>query len=169
MRATGFETVYYNPTPLQKANIDTHGFMDIPFFNVMKTCPEAKLPTKGTEGAAGFDLYALEKGGIAPKTRLAIDTGISVAIPLGWYGRIAPRSGLAHNQGIDVLAGVIDSDYRGPVKAILINHGSGDFKFEAGDRIAQLVLEKCGTWQIREVTSLDESARGGGGFGSTGL
>ncbi len=146
----------------------TWGSTEIPVFAARKLALGAKIPSKATKTAAGFDVYALEKGCIAPKMRLAIGTGVSVAIPRGWYGRIAPRSGLAHNFGIDVLAGVIDSDYRGEIKAILINHGSGDFSFEAGDRIAQLVLEKCGEWQIQEVESLDQTERGAGGFGSTG-
>jgi len=137
-------------------------------FQAVKLDKRAKIPTKGSKFAAGFDLYALEGGCIAPRMRLLISTGITVAIPQGWYGRIAPRSGLAHNFGIDVLAGVIDSDYRSEVKVILMNHGSGDYKFEAGDRIAQLVPEFCGVWQIEEVDSLNETTRGAGGFGSTG-
>lgn len=140
----------------------------VSIFQATKLDPRAKLPSKGSKFAAGFDLYALEKGGVAPRCRNTISTGISVAIPAGWYGRIAPRSGLAHNFGIDVLAGVIDSDYRSEIKVILINHGSGSFDFEAGDRIAQLILEKCGEWQIQEVESLASTERGAGGFGSTG-
>lgn len=137
-------------------------------FNAVKLDPNAKIPSKANPQDAGFDIYALDGGCIAPKMRLMIPTGIAVAIPRGWYGRVAPRSGLAHNYGLDVLAGVVDSTYRGELKVILINHGSGDFKFEAGDRIAQLVLERCGEWDIKEVASLDETTRGVGGFGSTG-
>lgn len=137
-------------------------------FRAMKLDPDAKIPAKSNESDAGFDLYALNGGCIAPKMRLMISTGIAVAIPRGWYGRIAPRSGLAHNYGLDVLAGVVDSGYRGELRVILMNHGSGDFKYEAGDRIAQLVLENCGEWSIRETDSLDDTERGTGGFGSTG-
>ena len=145
-----------------------YGSTQTPVFSAMKLSSRAKIPKKANSSDAGFDLYALNNGCIAPKMRLAIETGLAVAIPRGWYGRVAPRSGLAHNFGIDVLAGVIDSSYRGEIKVILINHGTGDFSFEAGDRIAQLVLEKCGEWQIQEVESLDQTVRGEGGFGSTG-
>lgn len=137
-------------------------------FRAMKLDPDAKIPSKANVTDAGFDLCALRGGCIAPKMRLMIPTGVAVAIPHGWYGRIAPRSGLAHNYGLDVLAGVVDSGYRGELKVILMNHGSGDYKFEAGDRIAQLVLEKCGEWTIQEVDSLEVTDRGAGGFGSTG-
>jgi dUTP pyrophosphatase len=148
--------------------IRTHDSANVPYIGAKRLVSHAKIPAKGTKDSAGFDLYALEGGCIAPRMRLAISTGISICIPRGWYGRIAPRSGLAHNFGIDVLAGVIDSDYRGEVKVILMNHGSGDYKFEAGDRIAQLVPEFCGIWQMKETDCLDETTRGTGGFGSTG-
>lgn len=167
----GMSTKIYTDAHFQareRLNLQTHGSTDTPFFSAVKLVPEAKIPTKGSSYAAGFDLYASHSGCIAPRMRLAISTGIAVAIPKGWYGRVAPRSGLAHNFGIDVLAGVVDSDYRGEVKVILMNHGSGDFKFEAGDRIAQLVPEFCGVWQIQEAASLDDTIRGVGGFGSTG-
>lgn len=139
-------------------------------FPAIKLDPKAIIPKKANRFDAGFDLYALHNGCIAPKMRLAISTGIAVMIPQGWYGRIAPRSGLAHNFGIDVLAGVVDSTYRGEIKVILINHGTGDYTFEAGDRIAQLVLENCGVWEIQEVEAFQAptTTRGEGGFGSTG-
>lgn len=139
-------------------------------FPAIKLDSKAIIPKKANRFDAGFDLYALHSGCIAPKMRLAISTGIAVMIPQGWYGRIAPRSGLAHNFGIDVLAGVVDSTYRGEIKVILVNHGTGDYLFEAGDRIAQLVLENCGVWEIQEVDAFQAptTTRGEGGFGSTG-
>lgn len=91
-----------------------------------------------------------------------------MACPEGTYGRIAPRSGLASKHFIDTGAGVIDSDYRGEVKVLLFNHASDDFPIKRGDRVAQLVLERIYTPEIIEVTDLEESVRGAGGFGSTG-
>lgn len=142
-------------------------------FFVQKLTSTAKIPTKGSPGAAGFDLYAdladidPLKVTLTPGSRTVIDTGCAFSIPSGWYGRVAPRSGLAM-KGIQVLAGVIDSDYRGPVKVILLNSGTEDVTFSHGDRIAQLILENCGAWHISEVDTLPTTERGAGGFGSTG-
>lgn len=133
--------------------------------------PGTILPTYGSEHAVGLDLYvprgALERG-ISPGERITILTGLSVAIPDGYYGRIAPRSGLAHKNGVDVLAGVIDPDYRGEIGAILINHGSEGFAVRPGDRIAQLIFECADRMQPKFVDQLPATARGEGGFGSTG-
>jgi dUTP pyrophosphatase len=93
---------------------------------------------------------------------------LAIAIPEGHYGRIAPRSGLAVKNFIDVGAGVIDMDYRGPVGVVLFNHSGDDFHIKQGDRIAQLIIEKISNPQIVEVDDLDATARGAGGFGSTG-
>lgn len=92
-----------------------------------------------------------------------------MAIPSGYYGRVAPRSGLAVKHFIDVGAGVIDEDYRGPLGVVLFNHGQNDFAVKKGDRIAQLLLEKIATPDIEVVEDLDETERGAGGFGSTGI
>ncbi len=148
------------------------------------------MPVKACEWDAGYDLYACQSVSIAPMERKIIPLGISVEIPRGLYGRIAPRSGLAINKGIDVLGGVIDCGYRGELKAILINlnlpeqlflknnkqamtynniFGSRSrFDIACGDRIAQLIVEKCQhvTWKERE--NLTKSDREGG-FGSTGI
>ena len=91
-----------------------------------------------------------------------------MAIPKGYYGRIAPRSGLALRDGIGVLGGVVDSGYRGEIGVILINSGSRDFDFYKGDRVAQLIIEKCHDIEWEECDNLDDSDRGEGGFGSTG-
>ena len=98
-----------------------------------------------------------------------VGTGLAFGIPEGNYGRIAPRSGLAAKHSIDVGAGVIDSDYRGEVKVLLFNFSDVDFKFNEGDRIAQMIIEKYTMTLITEVEKLDETVRGDGGFGSTGV
>lgn len=127
-----------------------------------------KIPTKGTDFSAGYDLYAAENGEIDPLKRCLIKTNISIAIPKGYYGRIAPRSGLAYKNGIDVMAGVIDSDYRGDVGVILYNTGIEVFSFNRGDRIAQLVIEKCHKADWVQVDDLSDTDRGDGGYGHTG-
>lgn len=127
-----------------------------------------KIPTKGTDFSAGYDLYAAENGEIDPLKRCLIKTNISIAIPKGYYGRIAPRSGLAYKNGIDVMAGVIDSDYRGDVGVILYNSGIEVFSFNRGDRIAQLVIEKCHKADWVQVDDLSDTDRGDGGYGHTG-
>ena len=131
--------------------------------------PNGKVPTRGTEFAAGYDLYSAEEITLNAKTRQAISTEIAILVPSGTYGRIAPRSGLALKHSIDIGAGVGDEDYRGPIKVILINHGKDDFKVKVGDRIAQLILECIVTPDREMVNSLPESTRGDKGFGSTGV
>lgn len=126
------------------------------------------LPTRGSAHAVGYDLYASEDYLIPHGTRMIVNTGIAIVIPKNCYGRIAPRSSLAVKHGIQVGAGVIDPDYTGEVKVVLFNQGQDDFKISVGDRIAQLVLERCETPDVREVLTIDETARGAGGFGSTG-
>lgn len=126
-------------------------------------------PTRGSDDSAGWDLYAAEDFTVvAGDTKQAISTDIHVALPPGTYGRIAPRSGLAYKHGVDVLAGVIDNDYRGEIKVILAI-ASGEFKVNKGDRIAQMILEKYDSTELTVVDTLDETARGAGGFGSTGI
>lgn len=142
-----------------------------PKLRIKKLRPEAHLPVKGSEQAAGYDLMAIEEGTVPAKGKALISTGIAMAIPIGNYGRIAPRSGLAAKNFIDVGAGVIDSDYRGEVKVLLFNFGENDFKVNAGDRIAQLIIEKYTRTDLEEVIDgdLDATERGEGGFGSTGV
>lgn len=128
------------------------------------------LPAYASQGAAGMDIVAAEDVSIAPGDRKAVATGLSVAIPQGYEIQVRPRSGLAFKHGITVpnTPGTIDSDYRGELKVLLINHGNGHFKIERGDRMAQLVVAPVtqGMWQ--EVDELDATERGVGGFGSTG-
>ncbi|CAN3353209.1 deoxyuridine 5'-triphosphate nucleotidohydrolase [Diutina catenulata] len=130
----------------------------------------ATLPTKGSALAAGYDLYASEDAVIPKHGQGLVATDISVIVPEGTYGRVAPRSGLAVKHGISTGAGVIDADYRGEVKVVLFNHKDADFAVAKGDRIAQLVLERIVNAEIVEISKeeLTETVRGEGGFGSTG-
>lgn len=129
--------------------------------------PNAVLPVRGSALAAGLDLCAIEDVEIQPKQRALARTGLAVAIPPGFYGRVAPRSGLAVKQGLDVLAGVIDSDYRGEICCVLYNTGDEPIALPAGSRICQLILEQIITPEATWVDDLDATARGAGGFGST--
>jgi dUTP pyrophosphatase len=134
----------------------------------MKLDPSARLPTRGSRFAAGLDLYSIERVEIAAHERAVVATGLSVAIPHGFYGRVAPRSGLAIKHGLDVLAGVIDSDYRGELMCALVNHGDEAIELEAGTRMAQLIIEAIATPAPVWSEDLRETERGQGGFGSTG-
>src|SRR5712671_4952434 len=130
--------------------------------------PRATLPKRGSSSAAGLDIYSIETISIAPKQRLLVRTGLAVAIPEGFYGRLAPRSGLATKQGLDVLAGVIDSDYRGEIGCLLYNAGDEKIELAANTKICQLIIEKIITPTAAWADDLDDTERGGGGFGSTG-
>lgn len=129
----------------------------------------ARLPTRGSAGAAGYDLYASEDATVAARGRGVVATDISVRIPEGTYARIAPRSGLAVKKGIQTGAGVVDFDYRGKVGVVLFNHSDDEFVVKAGDRVAQMILERIVTPEVVQVDELDETVRGSGGFGSTGV
>ncbi len=130
------------------------------------------LPTYASDLAAGADLVAAVEGAVvlAPGQRALIPTGLVIALPAGFEAQIRPRSGLALNHGVTVLnaPGTIDADYRGEVKIILANLGDRDFTVERGMRIAQMVLARVETARFQAVAALPESARGAGGFGSTG-
>lgn len=132
------------------------------------------LPAYETELAAGMDLRAAvpddEPLVLRPGARFPVPTGLAMAIPAGFEGQVRPRSGLAAKQGVTCLnsPGTIDADYRGEVKVILINHGAEDVTIRRGDRIAQLLITPVVQAAWTEVDSLDETARGAGGFGSTG-
>ncbi len=128
------------------------------------------LPAYATEGAAGMDVVSAEDVTIQPGARHAVATGLAMAIPYGYEIQVRPRSGLALKHGITVpnTPGTIDSDYRGELKVILINHGDTAFEIQRGDRVAQLVLAPVTRAAWLEADELDETARGEGGFGSTG-
>ena len=129
-----------------------------------------ELPNYATGGAAGMDVLSAEDVTIAPGARHAVATGLALAIPTGYEIQVRPRSGLALKHGITVpnTPGTIDSDYRGELKVILINHGGEPFAISRGDRVAQLVLAPVVQAAWDEVDTLDDTARGSGGFGSTG-
>lgn len=113
-----------------------------PALQVKFLSPTAKAPTRGSAFAAGYDLYASKPTTIPARGKVLVDTDISIAVPAGTYGRVAPRSGLASKHSIDVGAGVIDADYRGPLKVLLFNFSEVDFKVEEGERVAQLIIER---------------------------
>ena len=135
---------------------------------IKKIEESAIIPTRATDSDAGYDLYSTNDGVVPARGRKVVSTGIAIAIPPGYYGRVAPRSGLAVKKGIDVLAGVVDSGYRGIVGVVLQNLSDEDFPFKKGDRVAQLILEQCNTIGWVELEELEDSTRSDGGFGSTG-
>lgn len=137
--------------------------------NIKLLSNKAKIPTKGSAGAAGYDLYTTETYELKVGERHAFKTDISMAIPIGIYGRIAPRSGHALKKGIDVMAGVDDPDYRGEVKVILINLGQEPFNVTDGDKIAQIIFEHYTEHEFNVVNDLDTTNRGENGFGSSDL
>ena len=170
---------------------DSIGVVNI---NIKRLHPKAKIPTRTNKGDAGYDLYALEATTIKPFERKLIKTGIAMAIPEGYYGRIAPRSGLALKKGIDVFGGTIDEIYRGDIGVILYNSDGlgflnsivsalqgvkdvfsslfgwpGEFKIEEGDKVAQIVFHKYYEAEFTEVEELDSTARNDNGFGSSGM
>ena len=129
---------------------------------------KAKVPYRANPEDAGLDIFSTEKLTILPKEWAKVPIGIAMEIPPGYYGRIAPRSGLALNYGIDVFAGVIDSSYRGEIAALLYNAGGLPFEIEVGQKVAQIVIEICQIWTPEVVLDIPGSPRGTGGFGSSG-
>ena len=136
---------------------------------IKKLHDNAQIPTRGSEMAAGYDLYALEGTVILPGKRAVIPTGVAIELPEGVYGRIAPRSGLAVKNGIQIGAGVVDPDYTGELKVVLFNcDPQNPYVVKPGYRIAQLVLERFMVADVEVVDCVQETQRGEGGFGSTG-
>ena len=142
--------------------------IELPLIRVKQLHAEAQLPVRGSVRAIGADLCCVEAFTLQPLERKLIPTGVAIEIHEGYYGRVAPRSGLAVKQGIDTLAGVIDSDYRGEVRVLLINFNHEAVSFDAGERIAQLIIEKAEAVHYEWAEDLSDTARGAGGFGSTG-
>lgn len=128
----------------------------------------ARAPERASEGAAGYDLFAAHPAELPARGRALVKTDVAVAVPPGYYGRIASRSSLAWKRGVEVGAGVVDSDYRGAVGVVLHNHSDEAVALAAGDRVAQLILERVACPPVRACAELDDTARGEGGFGSTG-
>jgi dUTP pyrophosphatase len=131
---------------------------------------DLELPNYATAGAAGLDLRSAESLIIKSNARALVATGIAMALPQNFEAQVRPRSGLAVKHGVTVLnsPGTIDCDYRGEIKVPLINHGTDDFIITRGDRIAQMVIAPVVQVQLREVSTLNETTRGTGGFGSSG-
>lgn len=144
-------------------------------FTRLEHARDLPIPEYATSGAAGMDLVAAvpanEPMKILPGSRAAVPTGLAFAIPQGFEGQVRPRSGLALKNGVTVLnaPGTIDSDYRGEVKVILVNTSDETFEITRGMRIAQIIFARVEQMHLQEVNSLDETARGSGGFGSTGV
>ncbi|HEX9766692.1 MAG TPA: dUTP diphosphatase [Nitriliruptorales bacterium] len=132
--------------------------------------PAAVVPTYAHPGDAGLDLSANEDCVLAPGERAAVGTGLAVAIPDGWVGLVHPRSGLALRDGLTVAnaPGTIDAGYRGELKILLVNLGSREVAIRRGDRVAQLLVQQVGHARVVVTPSLEDTARGEGGFGSTG-
>jgi dUTP pyrophosphatase len=143
----------------------------VPVLRFKRLDPQTPLPAYTTEGAAGMDICSAVDIGLGPGTWAAVSTGLSVEIPKGFELQVRPRSGLAAKYGISVLnaPGTIDSDYRGEIKVILINHGPNNFNVSRGDRIAQLVFAAAPQVSIQETEELSDTERGTGGLGSTGV
>jgi dUTP pyrophosphatase len=128
----------------------------------------AILPSRGSSSSAGLDITSIEEITLRPNERLVARTGLAVAIPEGYYGRLAPRSGLASRHGLDVLAGVVDADYRGEIGCIVYNTSTETVHLPAQTKICQLIIEKIVTPAAEWADDLSETNRGAGGFGSTG-
>ncbi len=147
--------------------------MNLIEFKKLPHAKELALPSYETDSAAGMDIRAALDESIILKVgeRILIPTGLIMALPNGYEAQIRPRSGLAIRNGITMLnsPGTIDSDYRGEIKVIAINHGQEDFVINHGDRIAQMVISPVVQLPVKEVSELDETERGEGGFGSTGV
>ena len=141
--------------------------MKIPVLRLDEQLP---LPAHAHPGDGGTDLVARNRVALEPGERALVPTGIAVAIPVGYAGLVTPRSGLAVRHGLTVLngPGLVDSGYRGELKVTLVNLGAEPAVLERGDRIAQLVIVPVETQELTPVTELPDSARGSGGFGSTG-
>lgn len=142
-----------------------------PELRVQRLHPDVQLPAYAHDGDAGLDLRAFEDVELAPGERRAVATGLVVAVPYGWVGLVHPRSGLALRQGITLIntPGTIDAGYRGELKVPLVNLGAEAVSIGVGDRIAQLVLQQVGVAEVLEVDGFEDTDRGAGGFGSTGV
>lgn len=135
---------------------------------IQKLSPDAKLPTYAHATDAGMDLYAAAETAIAPGTRALVGTGIAMAIPAGYVGLVWDKSGLAAKAGLTTFAGVIDAEYRGEISVVVYNSGDEVHTFRAGEKVAQLLVQPVMHPKLIEVADLDATARGSGGFGSTG-
>ncbi len=142
--------------------------MDDSILLIKKLSPDAVIPTKASPAAAGFDLHAAYDCTINSNDKALVFTDIAISLPDGSYGRIAPRSGLALNNFIQIGGGVIDKDYRGNIGVIIFNHGNSSYQIKKKDRIAQIIVERIFYPKIVLSHSLDETIRDSSGFGSSG-
>lgn len=153
-------------SPSKRRKIESQ--RETPVLRFAKLSERAVPPTRGSTKAAGYDLHSAYDYSVGAMDRAIVKTDIQIAVPRGYYGRVAPRSGLAAKHFIDVGAGVVDEDYRGNVSVVLFNFSKETFEVKKGDRVAQLVCEKICYPDLVEERTLDETGRGIGGFGSTG-
>ena len=158
----------YPTRSLDSSQLDEAAQSEPRVLSFKKLDPGATLPSRGSSQAAGLDIYSIEDVAIEPKDRALVRTGLAVAIPEGYYGRLAPRSGLATKNGLHVLAGVIDADYRGEVRCLLYNAGDETIHLPALSKICQLIIEKITTPTAVWADEISDTDRGSGGFGSTG-
>lgn len=142
-----------------------------PILEIKKLRPDAKLPVRASEFSSCLDIHAIDAGTIVPGRHTLVKTGLSMSVPAGYEIQVRSRSGLANKAGIFVLnsPGTVDADFRGEIGVILMNLGSDEFRFNAGDRIAQIAVCPVELWEPVEVSSLSETKRGGKGFGSSGV
>ena len=134
-----------------------------------KILAEAIIPHYAHPGDAGMDIFSAEDAVIKAGERRSVRTGVKMELPEGFVGLIWDKSGLALKNGIETMAGVIDSCYRGEIEIVLVNLSEQDYKIEKGQKIAQMLIQKVERAEIEEVEDLNETSRGAGGFGSTGL
>ncbi len=135
---------------------------------IKKLHADAKMPSYAHHDDAGFDLYAVENTTVKVGERVAMPTGIAMEIPEGFVGLVWDKSGIAVKHGINTIAGVVDSSYRGEVVVALVNNGENDYTFEKGHKVAQMIVQKKETVQFEEAKELSDTLRGADGFGSTG-
>ena len=153
---------------LDSSPLDAAEIAELQVLSFKRLDPRATLPARGSALSAGLDICSIEEVAIEPNQRSLVATGLAVAIPEGHYGRVAPRSGLATQKGLDVLAGVIDADYRGEIRCLLHNTGDELIHLPAQSKICQLIIEKIITPTAVWAEEISETNRGSGGFGSTG-
>lgn len=169
---TGIITEFYNMISSiwidAKASLRTILFGEGDVLLVVLLSDDATMPTRGSAEAVGHDLYSAEDKLIPRRSQVDVETDIIVLVPKGTYGRVAPRSGLCLRDKITTGAGVVDRDYRGSLKIILVSHSDVDFQVKKGMRIAQLICEKASYPRAVRVGELSTTARQGNGFGSTG-
>lgn len=161
-------------TQLDDATVGTRDRSTAPLavrLQVQRLDPEVPLPSVAHAFDAGLDLAAAAPCTLPPGGRAAVGTGLAIAVPPGWVGLVHPRSGLALRHGLTVAnaPGTIDAGYRGELKVLLVNLGDEPVELARGDRIAQLVLQQVGVVEVVEVDALDDTPRGAGGFGSSGV